>query len=220
MSTSAPVARSNTKLILFAVFLALTAFVTFMKNRQAFDGRSDMALHYAPANVFLILHATFASVALLAGVFQFSNRLRARYLKVHKIVGYVYVVCVFIGAPLAIPIAMRIETPSLIASTFMQTFGWIVTTAIGLYCIRSGNMVQHRRWMIRGYPFAMVFTVTRLIIPIPPILALGNTGIEIVVWSTVAMAAFLPSILLEWRAIFPRGEAAKAATRGAAATAS
>ena len=220
MSTPAPVARSNTKLVLFAVFLALTAFVTYMKNRDAFDGKSEMALHYAPAKVFLVLHAIFASIALLVGVFQFSNRLRARFLKVHKALGYVYVVCVFIGGPLAIPVVMRIGTPSLVAATFVQTFGWVVTTAIGLYCIRSGNLVQHRRWMVRGYPFAMVFTVTRLIIPIPPIMALGNTGIEIAVWSTVAMAALLPGIVLDWRVIFPRSGGTKAPSAGTVVTAS
>ena len=32
--------------------------------------------------------------------------------------------------------------------------------------------------MMRGYPFAMIFTVARLIIPIPPIFKLGLTGIE------------------------------------------
>jgi hypothetical protein len=50
----------------------------------------------------------------------------------------------------------------------------------------------------------MVFTVARLIIPIPPIFALGETGIEMVVWSTIVLAAFVPSILLDWRAIIAR----------------
>jgi hypothetical protein len=81
-------------------------------------------------------------------------------------------------------------------------------------------MVQHRRWMIRGYPFAMVFTVARLINPFPPVAALGNTGIEIVVWSAVAMAAFLPGIFLDWRAIFPRSGAAKATAARTAVPAS
>ena len=85
----------------------------------------------------------------------------------------------------------------------MQASGWFVTTAIALYCVRNDNIVQHRRWMIRSYFFAMVFTVARLIIPIPPVLNLGDTGIEIVVWSTIA-AAFLPGILLDWRAIVLR----------------
>ena len=204
----APIARSQGKLIFYALFLAATAFVTYMKNRDAFDGASPMALHYAPAKWFLAAHAAFGMVAIILGVFQFSNRLRARYLPQHRMLGYVYVVCVFISAPLAVPVAMKIGSLSLVAATCTQSFGWIVTTAIGLYCIRNGNLTQHRRWMIRSYPFAMVFTVARLIIPIPAVMKLGDPGIEMVVWSTVAMAAFLPSILLEWRAISaPRASA-------------
>ena len=111
---------------------------------------------------------------------------------------------VFVAAPFAIPVAMKIDSASLVAASAVQSFGWIVTTAIALYCVRNGNIVQHRRWMIRSYFFAMVFTVARVIIPIPPVFALGDTGIEIVVWSTIALAAFLPTILLDWRAIVTR----------------
>ena len=50
----------------------------------------------------------------------------------------------------------------------------------------------------------MVFTVARVIIPTPPVFALGDTGIEVVVWSTIALAAFLTTILLDWRAIVTR----------------
>jgi hypothetical protein len=83
----------------------------------------------------------------------------------------------------------------------------MLTTAVALYCIRSGNVVQHRRWMMRSYPFAMVFTVARLIIPIPPILRMGLTGIEMVVWSTIALAALLPNILIEWPEMTSRRKA-------------
>ena len=106
---------------------------------------------------------------------------------------------------------MRTSNLSLVAASAVQSFGWMVTTGIALYCIRSGNVAQHRRWMMRGYPFAMVFTVARLIIPIPPILRTGEMGIEIVVWSTIAMAAFLPNIFLDWRAMFPKTKANAAA---------
>ena len=58
--------------------------------------------------------------------------------------------------------------------------------------------------MIRGYPFAMVFTVTRMIIPIPTVLRLGVAGIETVVWTVIALAAILPNVLLDWRAIAAR----------------
>jgi uncharacterized membrane protein len=212
LASAAPVPRSQRKLVFFAVFLAATLFVGYMKNQAAFDATSQMARHYAPAKGFLIVHAFFGVVAIFVAAFQFSNRLRARYLTLHRTLGYVYVVSVFISAPLALPVAVRIGTPSLIAASAMQSFGWLATTAIALYAIRRGNIAAHRRWMIRSYPFAMVFTVARLIIPIPPILAMGDAGVEVVVWSTVALAAFLPTVFLEWRTLAPR-----MAVRGAAA---
>ena len=196
--------KSNAKLVFFAAFVAVTIFVTFMKNREVFDPTSEMAQHYAPALRFLLVHGLFGGLALAIGLFQLSNRLRARYLGVHRILGYVYAGCVLIAAPIAVIVAARIDSLSLVAASVVQAFGWMTATAIALYCVRNGNIVQHRRWMIRGYFFAAVFTVARLVIPIPPILALGDTGIEMVVWSTIALAAFLPNVLLDWRAIVTR----------------
>jgi uncharacterized membrane protein len=195
--------RSQSKLVLFAIFCLLTAFVTYMKNARIFDPTSEIAQHFAPVKWYLVPHAFFGVLAIVLGVFQFSNRLRARYLKIHRTLGYVYVVSVFIAAPLAIPMTMRFG-PSLVAASSMQSFGWMLTTAIALYCVRHGNVTQHRRWMIRSYPFAMVFTVSRMIIPIPAVLRLGVSGIETVVWTVIAMAAILPNVFLDWRAIMPR----------------
>jgi uncharacterized membrane protein len=214
MATAVAIARrsrSQAKLVFFLVFALLTVFVTYMKNAHVFDPASDIAQHFAPARWYLIVHAFFAGLALLLGAFQFSNRLRARYLTVHRTIGYIYVTSVFVGAPFAIPVAKRIDGLSLTAASAVQSFGWMATTAIALYCIRRGNITQHRRWMMRGYPFAMVFTVARLIIPIPPILRLGLPGIEMVVWTTIVLAAFLPSIFLDWSAITARPAARRAA---------
>lgn len=188
----------------FVVFFALTAFVTYMKNAHIFQPSSPIAQHFAPGMMFLIPHAIFAGVAMIMGAFQFSNRLRARYLRVHKVFGYIYVTCVFLGAPVGIPLAMKVATPSLVAASAVQAFGWVACTAIALYCIRTGNVQQHRRWMIRGYPFAMVFTIARLLIPLPPILRSGYVGIEIVVWTLIALAGFLPTLVLDWRSMTPR----------------
>ena len=199
-----PRVKSNAKLVFFAAFVAVTIFVTFMKNREIFDPASEMARHYAPALRFLLIHGLFGVLALAIGVLQLSNRLRARYLDVHRILGYVYASSVLVAAPVAVVVAARIDSLSIVAAAVVQAFGWVTATAIALYCVRNGNIVQHRRWMIRGFFFAAVFTVARLVIPIPPIMALGDTGIEMVVWSTIALAAFLPNVLLDWRAIVTR----------------
>ncbi len=204
--------RSQGKLVFFIVFGLLTVFVVYMKNARIFDPTSPIAQHFAPAGWFLAVHAFFGALAMTLGVFQFSNRLRARYLKVHRTLGYVYVVGVFIAAPFAIPVAIKTGTPSLVAASAAQSLGWVMCTAIALYCVRSGNVAQHRRWMMRGYPFAMVFTVARLLIPIPPIFRMGKTGVEIVVWTAIVLAALLPNVLLEWQAMAPR--AVKAVAQG------
>lgn len=201
---SPPRKKSQAKLVFFVVFVLVTVFVMYMKNREVFIPTSEMSQHYAPALRFLLVHGLFGMLALSIGLFQLSNRLRARYLKVHRVLGYVYAVSVFIAAPVAIVVTARLGSLSLVAASVVQAFGWMASTAIALYCVRNGNLVQHRRWMIRGYFFAAVFTVTRVIIPIPPILALGDAGVEMVVWSTVALAGFLPNILLDWRAIVTR----------------
>lgn len=196
--------RSQRKLVLFVIFGLLTVFVTYMKNARILDPNSEIAQHFAPVKWFVIVHAFFGGLAMLLGAFQFSNRLRARYLKTHRTLGYVYAASVFIASPLAVPMTTRFHLPSLVAASATQSFGWMLTTAIAIYCVRRGNVAQHRRWMIRGYPFAMVFTVTRLIIPLPPVMRLGVDGINMVVWTVIAAAAILPNVFLEWRAIAAR----------------
>ena len=77
--------KSQTKLTFFILFGLVTLFVTYMKNRGFLDPASDTAKHYEPALRFLLIHGFFGALALLLGVFQLSNRLRARFLGARRI---------------------------------------------------------------------------------------------------------------------------------------
>src|SRR5258705_6305251 len=116
----APVQGSRFKLVFFLVFAALTVFVTYMKNPGFFDPTSPVAQHFAPGLGFLLVHGFFGMVALALGALQLSNRLRARHLALHRKLGYVYVVSVFIAAPMAIMLSTRIGTASLLGATIVQ----------------------------------------------------------------------------------------------------
>lgn len=140
--------------------------------------------------------------------FQFSNRLRARHLWMHRLLGYAYVTSVFISAPFAVVIALKIPKPfSVVAANCMQSLGWVLSTSIALYCVRIGNIALHRRWMIRSYPFAMVFTVGRTVSLFVPAVRLSPSAGEAVFWLAIALAAFLPNIFLDWPAMRPRNVA-------------
>src|SRR5580658_5810955 len=53
----------------------------------------------------LIPHTLSGMLALLAGPLQFSSRFRHRHLKFHRILGRIYVVCVFVGSFTGIALA-------------------------------------------------------------------------------------------------------------------
>lgn len=211
-ATSPAISLRYGKAAFFLVFFAMTIFAAYEKNSRIFDPTSPIAQHYAPAKWFLPVHALFGIMAMTLPALQFSNRLRARYLRLHRILGYVYVTSVFIAAPFAILVSLKISrTFTSDAGNCVLSSCWFATTAIALYCIRKGNVTDHRRWMIRSYSFAMVFTVTRTIQAFVPFTRGGHPGSEALLWSSILLAAFLPNIFIEWPTIF-----ARKATRSAA----
>ena len=96
-----------------------------------------------------------AAFALSAGPLQFSERLRRKYLTVHKVIGYLYTTGCYLGAPLGIYIQWFIErlggSRSFTIATVMDAGIWIFATTMALYLIRAGKMQQHRQWMIRSF---------------------------------------------------------------------
>src|SRR5450755_653408 len=146
------------------------------------------------------------------GAFQFSSRLRQRYLQLHRVMGRIYVGCVAVSAPVAIAVSVALPHVTLTMASVIQSSGWILTTATGLYCARTGRIQQHREWMMRSYPFAMVFIVVRTIGAIPAI-ARMEFGTVTVVWSVIATACFLPSFVIAWQALATSQRRVKVPTR-------
>jgi hypothetical protein len=115
--------------------------------------------------------------------------------------GRTYVACVAISAPVAVVVAFRLPIPTLNPAAAIQALGWVLTTATALYCVRTGRIHQHREWMMRSYPFGMVFVVVRAIVAIPAIARMGELGLATVVWSVLATACFLPSFVIAWQGL-------------------
>lgn len=183
------------------VFGLMVLFVLLTRDRTLLDARSFLRQRYAPIPWVMVFHGVPGALALFLGVFQFSTRLRQRYLKLHRVMGYIYIGSAAVSAPVAIAVAMALPVPTLLMASTIQAVGWIVTTATALYCVRTGRIQQHREWMMRSYPFAAVFVVVRVVIAIPAIERMGVLGLATVVWSVIATACFLPSFVIAWQAL-------------------
>ena len=134
--------RFSAKLWFFVGFFALTILATYEKNARVFDPASPIAQHYAPATWFLPVHAVFGILALGLAAFQFSNRLRARYLRIHRVLGYVYVASVFVAGPFAILVAFKIPKPfSVIAELYAGP---------GLDGVHGDRALLHSSWQRRA----------------------------------------------------------------------
>lgn len=197
---------------MWVVFGLMTLYVLATRDRTLLDPHSFLRQRYAGISWLMLAHGVPGALALFLPVFQFSNRLRQRYLGLHRVLGRIYVGCVAISAPVAIAVAVARPIMTLTPAATIQAVGWLLTTATALYCARTGRIQQHREWMMRSYPFAMVFVVVRAIITIPAIARMGELGIATVVWSVIATACFLPSFVIAWQGLAATRRVAKART--------
>jgi uncharacterized membrane protein len=200
----------QSKYVLFFVYGLLILIVLYTRDLALLDSSSPLRQRYANIPGLMLAHGIFGALALILGIFQFSSRLRSRYIAVHRLLGRIYIGSTFIAAPVSIPVAIILGDGSLIMASIIQAGGWMLCTALALYCVRHGNIQQHRQWMMRGYPFAMVFVVVRAVLAIPAVARMGELGLVSTVWSVIALACFVPSVVIAWQPTFSRKAAAQA----------
>jgi len=108
----------------------------------------------------LIPHILAGTFALLIGPINFSSRIRARHVKLHRILGRIYVISVFVGA--ATGVALASGRPGF-PGTFMQAAAWLICTTAALITARNRQIIQHRQWMARSYAVTFTFVSSRVL---------------------------------------------------------
>ncbi len=161
-STPARRFTSKHKLWLFMGLATLFVFIT-TDLFLAFDYPlyHPYRLQLIQDRALLIPHAIAGTLAFIAGPLQFSSRLRARYLKFHRILGRVYVFSVFTAATLAFILELhsRGDFPGVI----VQISLWILCTLVAFITARNRQIAVHRQWMIRSYAITFTFIANRVL---------------------------------------------------------
>lgn len=204
-SVKAPIGRPSwlrPKYLLFA-FIALMYGYVLWHNESFLINRADPEwLHIAPFKWFLLPHGLAAGCALILGPLQFSDRLRRRYAKLHRVMGRIYLAGCLVGAPIGIYIQNfntvhlfhndPVEFSLTIASVF-QAGIWMFCTLMALVFILQRKVQLHQQWMTRSFACAIIFLEVRAV---QGIFNLDFRFIEIIVWSCVASAVPLADLVI------------------------
>jgi uncharacterized membrane protein len=163
--------------------------------------------HYHSFRWWLLPHGIAGACALLLGPLQFSDRLRQRFTKFHRVAGRIYVASALILAPLGAYIQYfeeRLGGPrSFSVAGLIDAILLITTTGIASGFILNGKVQQHRQWMTRSFAVALVFLEVRVVQGVTGWENLGIAATETIVWSCLAFSLLSADIVLQvqelWR---------------------
>jgi len=155
--------RSRSKTVLW-ISLGLTALFVFITSEVFLIADYPMYQAYrlqVIADRHLLIPHTLAGIfALLIGPINFSSRIRQRHLKLHRVLGRIYVISVFIGAFSGVALASgRPGFPG----TCGQAAAWVVCTTAAFLTARNRQIPQHRQWMARSYAVTFTFVSSRVL---------------------------------------------------------
>jgi uncharacterized membrane protein len=150
----------------------------------------------------LIPHTLAGIFALLIGPINFSSRIRQRYLKLHRVLGRIYVISVFVGATTGVALAAgRPGFPG----TCGQAAAWVVCTGAAFLTARNRHIVQHRQWMARSYAVTFTFVSSRVLNLWPIYWShLGDTLSAVGVIGFTLASVLIVDLGLNWRELTTR----------------
>ncbi len=189
------------KYIFAAMLAAIFLYVIWYHESFLINMKDSKWQHIESFKWVLLPHVLASVCAIVLCPFQFSDRLRVRYAKLHRILGRIYVGGVLIGATLGVYvhyfelIHLYPNDPVFLSGFIGNIFNallWTFCTVMAMIFILQRKVQLHRQWMTRSFACALIFVETRFIAGIFHLHGFG----EIILWSCVAMAVPLADLAL------------------------
>lgn len=143
------------------------------------------------------LHVGLGGLSLLSGWTQFSKRLRATNIALHRKLGTVYVLSVLISGIAGLYVAFFATGGPVAQSGFTGlAIAWLITTTFAYQTIRRKKVDEHRAWMIRSY--ALTFAAVTLRLWLPALTSLFGMDF-IPAYRIIAWLCWVPNLIwAEW----------------------
>jgi len=117
---------------------------------------------FLESKIWFIGHIAGASASLLLGPLQFSNKIRTRHMKYHRMAGKIFIIGSLIAAVCAFRINLIYDCKPCRISLGILSFIWFLSTAAAWWAIKNKNIKAHRQFMVRSYTAALAFVFIRL----------------------------------------------------------
>jgi len=197
----APSSWSRPKYLLFAAISLMLVYVVLHDESFLVHPKDPTWEHYEPFKWWLLPHGIAGACALLLGPMQFSDRLRNRFRRLHRVIGRLYVAGVFVATPLGIYIQYfqeRMGDPrSFSIAAAVDAALWLITTCIAVVFILQGRVQEHRQWMTRSFAVALVFLEVRVIGGVGGWENLDVHANETILWFCIAFSILSADLVLQ-----------------------
>ena len=178
--------------------VAVYFFVTTVPNYFHYDAAHYY--YYWPKRWWLIAHISGGTVALALGPFQFSSRLRKRYVQAHRWMGRLYLTGILVGTIGAAYMGIAVSPVKAFGwSLEFLALAWFVTGLMAFVAVKRRQFALHREWMIRSYVVTFGFVLFRLGSRNNVFSSLGHEMAAVMlVWVVTAVPLLVTDVVLRW----------------------
>ena len=195
--------KIRAKYVVFSLIGLATVYVMNHNERFLVDSHHPAWQHYESFKWWLLPHGIFGAIVLLFAPFQFSDRLRQRFTKAHRIMGRLYVVGALGLAPLGAYIQYyqeRMGAPrSFTVLGIVDATMLIGATLLAFLFAYRRKIALHRQWATRSYAIALVFIGGRFVLGVTGWETLGVEIVQAIIWACLALSVPLADVAINWR---------------------
>jgi hypothetical protein len=197
--------KLNAKYVVFSLIAVASVYVLYHNERFIVEPSNPIWQHYQPFKWWLLPHAIFGTIVLLFAPLQFSERLRQRFTRAHRVMGRLYVGGALVLAPLGAYIQYyqeRFGAPrSFTILAAVDALMLIGATAFAFLFAIKRKIALHRQWATRSYAIALVFIAGRFVMGVTGWEALGIEIAQAIIWSCLALSVVLADVAIHWQEI-------------------
>jgi uncharacterized membrane protein len=197
-------------LLLFALLLFVTSSMRIFEIAGGPEETADNARFLVnPLQIYL--HAGGGMLYLFLGAFQFSQPLRARFPKWHRLSGRAAVLAGVLAALSALWMTetfpqVPFNPHEVYGFRILFSLGWFACLALGINAAMNRDIANHRAWMMRAYAIGLGGSTTAIILgswlllygtPSAKIFALA-TGAAWVINLLIVQRILNPVVRFDW----------------------